>query len=128
MQNKIKEHQLGFTLIEIMIVVVIIGILASIATPAYLDYVIKSKRGEAQAALSLAAQRMERCFTENNSYSGCAINVTSDSGNWSVGLSASSTANSYVLEADTTSQHQDGDCDPMTLSSTGARGPAGCWQ
>ncbi|MBP0048867.1 prepilin-type N-terminal cleavage/methylation domain-containing protein [Marinobacterium sp. AK62] len=117
----------GFTLIEVMVVVVIIGILASIALPAYQDYVRDSKRAEAKAALSLVAQRMERCFTESNTYVGCygGATVNSDSGNWVVSITES--AASYQLEADTSAQHSDGECDPMTLTNTGATSPAACW-
>lgn len=117
----------GFTLVEVMIVVVIVGILASIALPAYQDYVLRSKRAEAQSALSLVSQRMERCFTTDNTYVGCygGATVDSESGNWVVSITESAT--SYQLSADTSAQHTDGDCDPMTLSNTGAKGPADCW-
>lgn len=60
-----KKHSLGFTLVEVMIVVAIVGILAAIAYPSYTDHVCKSKRAEATAALMNAAQAMER-FRANN--------------------------------------------------------------
>jgi type IV pilus assembly protein PilE len=60
----------GFTLIEIMIVVVVISILAAIAFPSYRDSVRKSRRAEAKASLLEAAQILERCFTEFNTYTG----------------------------------------------------------
>jgi type IV pilus assembly protein PilE len=63
-----KKHVAGFTLIEIMIVVAIIGILAAIAYPSYQDSVCKSKRSEAQAALMNAAQAMERYKANNFRY------------------------------------------------------------
>lgn len=65
-RNKNKSH--GFTLIELMIVVAIVGILASIAYPSYLEYVAKSRRSDARTTLMAAAQWMERFYTENYRY------------------------------------------------------------
>lgn len=58
----------GFTLIELMIVVAIIGILAGIAMPAYNQYIIKSARAQAKAAVLNMSQMEERFFTNNASY------------------------------------------------------------
>ena len=65
-------RQQAFTLIELMIVVAIIGILASIAYPNYQDSVKKSRRADAKAALLGLANAMERYYTENNTYLGAA--------------------------------------------------------
>jgi type IV pilus assembly protein PilE len=67
-----KNTQSGFTLIELMISVAIVGILAAIAYPSYQDKVIKSRRTDAQGALLGFANAMERYFTENNTYKGAA--------------------------------------------------------
>lgn len=70
MLNLIKARNSGFTLIELMIVVAIIGILASIAYPSYLDYVERARRSDAQGALLGLANAMERHHTANNTYLG----------------------------------------------------------
>lgn len=63
----------GFTLIELMIVVAIIGILAAIAFPSYQNYVTKTRRADAQTALTGFATAMERYYTDNrNTYLGAA--------------------------------------------------------
>ncbi len=73
-------NQKGFSLIELVIAIAIIGILAAVAVPAYQDNVKKGRRGDAQAALMGLAQAMERVFTEKGSYAwanGDATVITS---------------------------------------------------
>src|SRR6267154_1626429 len=66
----------GFTLVELMIVVVIVAILASIAIPAYNSQIRKSRRTEAKTALLDLAGREERYFnTSNNTYTNLAVNL-----------------------------------------------------
>ncbi|MCE5182170.1 MAG: prepilin-type N-terminal cleavage/methylation domain-containing protein [Betaproteobacteria bacterium] len=67
------KTQNGFTLIELMIVVAIIGILAAIAVPSYKDYVIRGKVSEAPAQLATLRVKLEQYFQDNRTYVGaCA--------------------------------------------------------
>lgn len=66
-----KVKQMGFTLVELMIAVAIVGIFASISYPSYQSHIMKAKRSEAQAALVSMATAMEQWRVENNnSYCG----------------------------------------------------------
>jgi type IV pilus assembly protein PilE len=66
----------GFSLIELMIVIAIVGILAGIAFPAYQDYVVRAKRADAMGALQGLAAAMERYYTANGTYEGASADDT----------------------------------------------------
>ncbi|MGO4415522.1 type IV pilin protein [Cupriavidus sp. KB_39] len=65
----LRQRMQGFTLIELMITVMVLGILAAIAYPQYGQYVTKARRTEAKAALARVQGAQERYFTVNNKYS-----------------------------------------------------------
>ncbi|MBT4987165.1 MAG: prepilin-type N-terminal cleavage/methylation domain-containing protein, partial [Proteobacteria bacterium] len=72
------KKQTGFTLIELMIVIAIVGILAMIALPMYSDYVTRARRTDGQTTLFQVAQELERCYTQYSTYnkSGCSLVAT----------------------------------------------------
>jgi len=71
--NYKKAQNSGFTLLELMIAVVIIGILTVVAVPSYQEHVRTTQRAAAQADLMELASNMERYFSENNTYIGAPI-------------------------------------------------------
>ncbi|MBN9408212.1 MAG: prepilin-type N-terminal cleavage/methylation domain-containing protein [Burkholderiaceae bacterium] len=99
------SRERGFTLIELMIVVVIIGILSMIAIPAYSDYVRRTRAAEAVAELSAMTVKLEQHFQDHRSYVGaCASNsvakpVTSTKGFDFPCVAANYTATGYLFEA-----------------------------
>ena len=126
-------RQTGFTLIEVMIVVAIIGILSSIAYPSYTEYVRKGHRANAMAGLVKAAQWMERAATATGTYPtslpGDLEKVEGDR----YTIEAESDGATFNLTA-TPKGAQSGDkCGNFTLTNTGAKDvsvtgkKAECW-
>ena len=66
MQTMTQQNQKGFTLIELMIVVAIIGILAAVALPAYQDYTLKARFAEVKTSAASVKTTMAQCLQENN--------------------------------------------------------------
>ena len=128
----------GFTLVELMIVVAILGILASIAYPSYMEYVKRSNRAEAIALVMEDAHYMERYFTAQNTYAGATLPQTKVPQNgttrFTLGFSGTPDATSYTLQATPASGYSDATCGTLTVNQAGVQTKSGtgalaeCWR
>jgi len=122
------RHARGFTLIELMITVAIVGILSAIAYPSYAEYVRRGYRAEARAGLLQAAQWLERAATATGKYPLAAnfpTNLTQvPSNKYVIGI-ASADGSTYTLTATAQSSQSGDKCGNYTLTQAGVRGANG---
>lgn len=130
----------GFTLIELMIAVVIVGILASIALPTYQNYVIKSRRADAFDGLMNLQSKQERYRASNSRYASTLSlagygSTTTYDGYYTLSIRSTS-AVQYAIIAQAVagkSQADDDGCTRMGIlvnaaNPRGTRRPADCWK
>ncbi len=131
----------GVTLIELMIVIVVVAILASIAVPSYRQYVLRSHRVEAKTALLNLAAAQEKFYLENNTYAantvlttappaGLGLSATTENGWYTIAIANGANAATFSATATATgTQTADTDCATFTLTAEGVRTAtsAVCW-
>ena len=149
-RTSMRDRAAGFSLTELLITLVVVGILAGIGYPGYVDYVVRGNRQAARAMIYAIADRQEQFFQDNKSYAtdlsglglGADLLYIGRDGQWTdaaderrtyqLQLSAAD-ATSYTIEAEPllSQAEKDTSCATLTLTSTGERTASGggdrCW-
>jgi len=133
------DRRAGFSLIELMVALAVLGIILGIAIPNYRQWVIESNRAEAKAVLMQGAQALERCFTRFNAYNdgNCtflgAVPLLSETGKYQLTIDRVTDTEFDLSAAPQGGQTDDTECGTFELAHTGQRGvstgtdPAECW-
>ncbi len=121
----------GFSLIEILIAIALVGIITAIVYPSYLDQIRQSRRAEAKSTLQTVLQQQERFYTDNNTYTGNLTNLgyanntfTLDNGFYQVSAQQCGGAGwvrCVQVRAAALGDQQNDVCDQLTLNSRGQR-------
>jgi len=122
--------QIGFTLIEILITVAIIGILSAVAYPSYTDYITQSNRTEAKRELARIANKMEQYYVDHRSYTSSMILLglgadpyITETGRYTSSFKLTATARGTQSSADP-------DCTTLSIDQTGQKTAESthCWE
>jgi type IV pilus assembly protein PilE len=142
-----KKEQHGFTLIELIIAVAIVGILAAIAYPSYTKHMQHGYRAEGITMLTDGVARMERYYAQNNTYAATNLtnvaaanlaalaaigitNATSQSGKYIISFNGTPGAMTYSLQVVPQGVQANDGCGTLSINQTGTKSPvtAYCWK
>ncbi|BAP57568.1 prepilin-type N-terminal cleavage/methylation domain-containing protein [Thioploca ingrica] len=151
----LKKSSAGFSLLELMVVVMIIAILVAVAYPMYQNQVIRSRRADAKSALAQLAQLQETYYIDHQSHYATTFTnpnltgltdpnrkglnelklendrILSEGGYYQITLSGPSDGSQFTLTAVPTEKEwgelHDSSCTPLTITSVGEKSPDECW-
>ena len=137
----------GFTLIELVVAILIVGILAAVAVSSYQDYILRAQRADAKSVLYEVVGWMERNYTATGAYNinpaGAAIGAGSSpitqsprtgTARYNISFAAAPTATAFVVQAVPVPVTADAECGTLTLNQQGTQTESGtgsladCWQ
>lgn len=140
--TRFRRHAKGFSLMELMIAVGVVGILAAVAYPSYINSVMRSSRSDARAEINAVANAQERFFSANRTYTTDTAalglpDALSPAGKYQISIAAGPSgtiASSYAITATPVAgkgQDRDSDCPQFTMDSAAVRTPnpnsSDCW-
>lgn len=142
-----KSRQRGVTLVELLTVMVIVAILASVAIPSYRRYLVRTNRADAKTALMQLQAAEEKFYLQNNAYTdnitsgspnGLGLTTTTVNGFYTIEVKPENDNQSYIATAKPTAsggQSSDKECGSFTITDVGKRGISGgtkdsvfCWK
>lgn len=119
MKTLTKRKVGGFTLLELMIVVAILGILAAIAFPSYRKYVLEVNRKAAIADMNSTGQALDRSYSNNNGAYPNPYNVTATQDHYAITVAVNNNNQSFTITATPDSKQSEDICGTLTLDSSG---------
>jgi type IV pilus assembly protein PilE len=126
----------GFTLMELMFTVAIVGILSALAYPSYNDFVVRSNRAEAPRELVRLANLQEQLFVDSRAYTtnisdlGVGSTATYETPSHNYKISSTVVDNTFTLTAvaQGAQKTKDTDCIKIEITDTGKKTPISCWE
>lgn len=130
-----RKKSFGFTLVEVLITVAIIGILSSVAYPSYVDYVVRANRSEGLRELVRIANLQEQYYVDNRSYTALMTDLGLDAdpfltenSHYSIDATVVDDTFTLVATAKGTQALKDTSCGTISITNTGKKTPVSiCW-